>query len=125
MPHASTRLLAFFMLCDLDYFVEVNFPKGPNINTFYMSIAQFIDHTLLKPSTSLAEIEKLCNESKEYGFAAVCVPPYYVKDAAQVLAGSKVGVATVIGFPFGYSHYEAKAEELRQALHDGANEIDM
>src|SRR5436305_124381 len=90
-----------------------------------MSIAQFIDHTILKPSTTLAEIEKVCNEATEYGFAAVCIPPYYVKDAAQTLSGSKIALATVIGFPFGYSHYEAKAEETRRALDEGANEIDM
>jgi deoxyribose-phosphate aldolase len=90
-----------------------------------MSIAHFIDHTILKPSTTLADIEKICDEAAQHGFAAVCVPPYYVRDANQILNGSPVKVATVIGFPFGYSHYKAKVEEVRQAIADGADELDM
>lgn len=89
-----------------------------------MSIAQFIDHTILKPTTTLAEIEKVCEEAVEYGFAAVCVPPYYVRDAKQII-GNAVKTATVVGFPFGYSHYKAKLAETEQALQDGADEIDM
>src|SRR6478672_11201123 len=90
-----------------------------------MNIAQFIDHTILKPTTTLAEIEKVCEEALEYGFAAVCVPPYYVRDSNQVLEKKKVKVATVIGFPFGYSHYKAKRKEIKEALKDGAEELDM
>jgi deoxyribose-phosphate aldolase len=90
-----------------------------------MNIAQFIDHTILKPTTSLAEIEKVCEEAAQYGFAAVCVPPYYVRDANQVLEKKKVKLATVIGFPFGYSHYKAKRKEIKEALKDGAEELDM
>lgn len=90
-----------------------------------MNIAQFIDHTILKPTTTLAEIEKVCEEALEYGFAAVCVPPYYVRDASQVLEKRKVKLATVIGFPFGYSHYKAKRKEIKEALKDGADELDM
>ena len=90
-----------------------------------MSIVQFIDHTILKPVTTLGDIERICEEAKEYGFAAVCIPPYYVSDARQILSGSKVHLATVIGFPFGYSHYRSKAEEARIALGEGATEIDM
>lgn len=90
-----------------------------------MSIAHFIDHTILKPSTTLADIEKICDEAARYGFAAVCVPPYYVRDAKQILSNSPVKVATVIGFPFGYSHYKAKVEEVHQAIDDGADELDM
>jgi deoxyribose-phosphate aldolase len=90
-----------------------------------MSIVQFIDHTILKPTTLLSDIEKLCDEAREYGFAAVCIPPYYVNDARQLLDSSKVHLATVIGFPFGYSHYRSKAEEARIALGEGATEIDM
>jgi deoxyribose-phosphate aldolase len=90
-----------------------------------MSLAQFIDHTILKPSTTLAEIEKLCTEARENGFAAVCIPPYYVRDAAQILAGAAPAVATVIGFPFGYSHYAAKCTEAEKAMEDGAGELDM
>ncbi|MER3463377.1 MAG: deoxyribose-phosphate aldolase [Chitinophagaceae bacterium] len=90
-----------------------------------MSIAQYIDHTILKPTTTLADIEKMCEEAKEYHFAAVCVPPYYVKDAVEILKNSDVKVATVIGFPFGYSHYTAKLAEAKQALVEGADELDM
>ena len=90
-----------------------------------MSIVQFIDHTILKPSTALGDIERICEEAKDYGFAAVCIPPYYVSDARQILSNSKVHLATVIGFPFGYSHYRSKVDEARIALSEGATEIDM
>lgn len=90
-----------------------------------MSLAQFIDHTILKPTTTLADIEKICEEAAQYGFAAVCVPPYYVKDAKTILQNTPVKVATVIGFPFGYSHFTAKLAEARQAILDGADELDM
>lgn len=90
-----------------------------------MSIAQFIDHTILKPTTTLADIEKLCEEAMEFHFAAVCVSPYYVRDAKQILSNSDVKIATVVGFPFGYSHYTAKLVETELALSDGANEIDI
>jgi deoxyribose-phosphate aldolase len=90
-----------------------------------MSIAQFIDHTILKPATTLAEIEKICEEAIRYRFAAVCIPPYFVNDAATILANSSVKTATVVGFPFGYSHYTSKLTETSQALKDGAAEIDM
>jgi deoxyribose-phosphate aldolase len=110
----------------LNYFVKKStIKKAANLNTFYMSIAQFIDHTILKPSTSLADIEKLCTEAMEYRFASVCIPPYYVKDAAQILTGASPKLATVIGFPFGYSHYQAKESEAQQAIEDGADELDM
>ncbi len=91
-----------------------------------MPIAQFIDHTILKPGTTLADIEKICEEALQYGFAAVCVPHYYVRDARQILDNNHtVKVATVVGFPFGYSHYKAKRTETEQALKDSADEIDM
>lgn len=90
-----------------------------------MSLAQFIDHTVLKPTTTLADIEKVCEEAAQYGFAAVCVPPYYVKDAKSILQNTPVKVATVIGFPFGYSHFTAKLAEARQAINEGADELDM
>ncbi|HEU4471393.1 MAG TPA: deoxyribose-phosphate aldolase [Flavisolibacter sp.] len=90
-----------------------------------MPIAQFIDHTILKPSASLADIEKTCDEALTYGFAAVCLPPYYVKDARQMIGGSAIKLATVIGFPFGYSHFKVKEAEASQAISDGADELDM
>lgn len=90
-----------------------------------MSIAQYIDHTILKPTTSLEEIKKLCAEALEYSFAAVCVPPYYVKEASTLLKNSGIKTATVIGFPFGYNHYSSKVIDAQQCIEDGANEIDM
>ena len=85
------------------------------------SLASYIDHTILKPTTSHIEINRICKEALEYGFAAVCVPPPFV-----VLAKSSgVRVATVIGFPFGYSVSAAKLAEVEQALADGADELDI
>ncbi|MDE3236386.1 MAG: deoxyribose-phosphate aldolase [Bacteroidota bacterium] len=90
-----------------------------------MNIASYIDHTILKPTTLLKDIEKLCNEAKQYGFAAVCVPPNFVKKAKALTANSAVKVATVIGFPFGYSAVEAKIAEILLAIVDGADELDV
>ncbi len=90
-----------------------------------MTITQYIDHTILKPTTTLAGIEKLCNEARQYEFAAVCVPPLFVKKAKEFLNDSTIKVATVIGFPFGYSAIEAKVAELVLAIVDGADELDM
>ena len=90
-----------------------------------MNIAPYIDHTVLKQTTILADVEKVCKEAKEYGFAAVCVPPLYVKKAKEFLGDSPVKVATVIGFPFGYSSIEAKVAEIVLAIVDGADELDM
>ncbi len=88
-------------------------------------IAKYIDHTVLKPTTLVGDIEKLCAEAVQYGFAAVCVPPLFVKKAVALVAGSGVKVATVIGFPFGYSAIEAKVAETVLAIVDGADELDV
>ena len=90
-----------------------------------MNIASYIDHTVLKPDTTRAEIEKISAEAVQFGFASVCIPPFFVQWAKQKISGSSVKVATVIGFPFGYSHYSAKVAEVQQALADGADELDM
>ncbi len=90
-----------------------------------MNIAHYIDHTALKPTLTVAEVEKLCAEAVEYGFAAVCVPPMFIKNAKQFCAGSGVKIATVIGFPFGYSAIEAKLAETVLAVVDGADELDL
>ncbi|MCW3086958.1 MAG: deoxyribose-phosphate aldolase [Sediminibacterium sp.] len=90
-----------------------------------MHLAKYIDHTILKPTTLIADIEKLCSEAKQYGFAAVCVPPNFVKKARELVQGSGVKVATVIGFPFGYSAVESKIAEILLAMVDGADELDV
>jgi deoxyribose-phosphate aldolase len=78
-----------------------------------MQIATYIDHTILKPTCLISDIEKLCNEAVEYGFAAVCIPPPFVKRAKIILDPTPVKVATVIGFPFGYAAVESKVAENR------------
>jgi deoxyribose-phosphate aldolase len=88
-----------------------------------VNIASFIDHTLLKPAATILEIENLCSEAIEYGFAAVCIPPPFVKKAKSMVVD--ISVATVIGFPFGYSATEAKIAEAVLAMVDGADEMDM
>jgi deoxyribose-phosphate aldolase len=84
-----------------------------------------MDHTLLKPETTRAQIEQLCNEARTHGFATVCVQPFRVTQAAERLADSEVKVCTVIGFPFGTDRAEVKALEVVRAVVDGARELDM
>jgi len=89
------------------------------------SIALLIDHTLLKPEATLADIRKLCAEARKYGFASVCVNPCWVPVASTELAGSDVKVCTVVGFPLGASATEVKSFETGVAMAEGALEIDM
>jgi len=88
-------------------------------------MAAQIDHTLLKPDATEAQIAQLCYEARKYNFAAVCINPTHVKLCAQLLKGSAVRVCTVVGFPLGATPPEVKAYEAQQALDDGATEIDM
>lgn len=90
-----------------------------------MDIASYIDHTVLKPTTRNADIDQLCAEAEQYHFAAVCVPPPYVARAKAATRQNAVKTATVIGFPFGYSSIEAKVAEVKQAIADGADELDI
>jgi deoxyribose-phosphate aldolase len=89
------------------------------------SVSTMIDHTLLKPDATRAEIEKLCREAAEFHFATVCVNPAWVATAAALLRGSGVGVCSVVGFPLGATTPDVKAYEARRAIFDGATEIDM
>ena len=88
-------------------------------------LAQFIDHTLLKPNATEKDIEKLCMEALQYKFASVCVNSAYVELCARLLAGSGVKVCAVVGFPLGAMSTDAKAFETRYAISHGADEIDM
>lgn len=90
-----------------------------------MNIASYIDHTLLKPTATIADIEKICKEAIHYHFAAVCVPPLYIKKAKSFIDNHPVKTATVVGFPFGYSAIEAKIAETVLAVVDGVDEIDL
>ncbi len=89
------------------------------------SVSVMIDHTLLKPDATRADIEKLCREAAEFHFATVCVNPAWVATAAGLLRGSGVGVCSVVGFPLGATTADVKNYETRRAIFDGATEIDM
>lgn len=88
-------------------------------------VAGLIDHTLLKPEATRADIEQLCREAAELGFATVCVNPVWVALAARLLAGSRTAVCSVVGFPLGATTPDVKHYETRRAIFDGAREIDM
>jgi len=90
-----------------------------------MELNSYIDHTNLKVVSTLKDIEKLCDEAANYHFASVCVAPYYVSLAKNLLKDSTVSVCTVIGFPNGYSTKETKVFEAINAIENGADEIDM
>lgn len=89
------------------------------------SIAALIDHTLLRPDATRADIVRICDEAKEYHFASVCVNAYWTKTVANELAGSGVKTCVVVGFPLGASLTDAKVAETQAALLAGAQEIDM
>jgi deoxyribose-phosphate aldolase len=88
-------------------------------------IARYIDHTILKPDATRAQIVQLCVEARQFGFAAVCVNPFWVRTCSEQLAGSAVKVCSVVGFPLGATMPEAKVYETRRAIQNGADEIDM
>ncbi|MFH1453797.1 MAG: deoxyribose-phosphate aldolase [Armatimonadota bacterium] len=88
-------------------------------------MASMIDHTLLKPDATREEVIKLCEEAKKYTFASVCINPSYVKLAADMLRGTPVKVCTVVGFPLGATTTMTKVNETRDAVANGATEIDM
>lgn len=87
--------------------------------------ASLIDHTLLKPEASESDIRKLCREAAEFGFASVCVNPFWVRKAGEFLRGTDVPVCTVIGFPLGATLPDVKAYETRRSIFNGAREVDM
>lgn len=90
-----------------------------------MEVNKYIDHTVLKPETTKAQILTLCQEAKQYDFASVCVNPTWVSTCAHELMGTDVKVCTVIGFPLGATFKEVKAYETKLAIENGATEIDM
>src|SRR6202050_5528431 len=98
---------------------------GAAVGPIESDIARLIDHTLLKPEASRADIQKLCEEALKFGFASVCVNPWNVSQAAEILRGSPVRVCTVVGFPLGATLPEVKVFETQRAIHHGAQEIDM
>ena len=90
-----------------------------------MKLSKYIDHTNLKPVATNSDIEKLCNEAKEYDFASVCINPCKVAQAKELLKNTDVKVCTVIGFPLGANTTEIKVAETKKALSDGCDEFDM
>lgn len=98
--------------------------EGPTCPPKY-ELARWIDHTLLKPDATQADVEKVCNEAREYHFASVCINPTWVPLAYKILRGSESRVCTVIGFPLGATFPEVKAQEVQIAVENGADELDM
>lgn len=84
-----------------------------------------IDHTVLKPDCRSEDIKRICAEAVDFQFRAVCIPPFFVKGATNWLKDTEVKIATVIGFPLGYSATAAKVEEIKRAINDGADEFDV
>ncbi len=87
-------------------------------------LAKFLEHTILKPDTDGNEVVRVCEEAIRFGFAAVCVPPPFVREARRVLGErNKVRLATVVGFPLGYAALSAKSEEIKRAMDESVDEI--
>jgi len=99
--------------------------KVKNLGISRKELARMIDSTLVKPTATVEEIEKLCEEAVLYGFGCVCVNPVYVKSASKLLEGSNVKVCSTIAFPFGVTLPEIKALEAAKAVENGAKELDM
>jgi deoxyribose-phosphate aldolase len=110
--------------CEAKSAVE-NEVKTESKNETEIDVAKYIDHTYLKPEATDKEIDKICNEAKEYHFKAVCINSYWTKRASENLNGSDVLIATVVGFPLGTMPKEVKAYETKRAIEDGTDEIDM
>lgn len=103
------------------------FTKGDFIALKYngLTMAKYIDHTLLKPDATLVQVSKICDEAKQYGFASVCVNPSFIEYVASSLAGSGVAPCVVIGFPLGATPAKVKAFETETVISLGAKEVDM
>ncbi len=98
---------------------------NPNNPQFDRELAGMIDHTLLKPEATAEQITKLCQEAMQYQFKSVCINPFWVSLAAMLLKDSKVKVCAVIGFPLGATTCNAKNNEAKEAVRNGADELDM
>lgn len=86
---------------------------------------EFIDHTFLSPDCTREDIERICEEAIQHGFHAVCIPPFFVGHAKRKLQGSQVKLATVVAFPYGYAETAVKVQEIRRAIDEGADELDI
>jgi len=89
------------------------------------NVASYIDHTLLNADATDAQVQKLCLEAKEYNFKTVCIQPFWIDYAKDLLLGTEVGITTVIGFPLGANQTQTKVFEAKQAMESGATDVDM
>lgn len=90
-----------------------------------MNLASYIEHTNLNPAQTVADIDRLVEEAREHHLLGICVPSFWVKRAKREIANSKILLVTVVGFPLGYSMTETKLEEMKRAIDNGADELDM
>jgi deoxyribose-phosphate aldolase len=90
-----------------------------------MNLASYIEHTNLSPTLTIGAIDKLTEEARSFGFAGICVPPFWVKRAQREIGKDKILLVTVAGFPLGYNMTETKLDEIRRAIDNGADEIDL
>ena len=90
-----------------------------------MDISQRIEHTNLSPTLTIRDIDKLVDEARQFGFLGICVPPFWVKRAQREIAKDKITLVTVAGFPLGYNMTETKIDEIKRAIDNGADEVDV
>lgn len=90
-----------------------------------MSIASYIEHTNLSPLVTIGDVDRLVSEAREFKFFGVCVPPFWVRRARREIGNEKIALVTVAGFPLGYNMTETKLDEIRRAIDNGADEIDV
>ncbi|KAA3597174.1 MAG: deoxyribose-phosphate aldolase [Calditrichaeota bacterium] len=121
MPDLVSQVISEIFSGEISTVVSPQESQKPDLS----NLAKYIDHTILKPDATEPQVTKICEEAKEYKFASVCVNPFWVKHSANLLKGTGVDVCTVIGFPLGASSTASKMDETKQAIADGATEIDM
>jgi deoxyribose-phosphate aldolase len=90
-----------------------------------MNLAHYIEHTVLSPTLTIHDIDKVVNEARQYGFLGVCVPPFWVKRAQREIGKDRILLVTVAGFPLGYNLTETKLDEIKRAIDNGADEVDV
>ena len=90
-----------------------------------MNLAGYIEHTNLSPTLTIRDIDQLVDDARQHGFLGICVPPFWVKRASREIGSAKITLVTVAGFPFGYTMTETKVDDVRRAIDNGANEIDL
>ena len=90
-----------------------------------MNLAPYIEHTNLSPTLTIRDIDKLVDEARQFGFLGVCVPPFWVKRAQREIGKDKIALVTVAGFPLGYNMTETKLDEIKRAIDNGADEVDV